>query len=119
MLCSSAVQRVQVEYQTEPQQEPPAQAAQQEQQQQPSAAATAAGIHHNWMEAATAVKAVTGVPWQQTLLFCPAAAVEAARLANKLGMACVRVPAASGLNVSCLRSGLETYSSKLEGDRGY
>lgn len=71
------------------------------------------------MEAAAAVKAVTGVSWQQTLLFCPAAAVDAARLSNKLGMACVRVPAASGLNVRCLRDGLEAYSSKLEADRGY
>lgn len=71
------------------------------------------------MEAAAAVKAVTGVSWQQTLLFCPAAAVDAARLSNKLGMACVRVPAASGLNVRCLRNSLEAYSSKLEADRGY
>jgi hypothetical protein len=71
------------------------------------------------MEAATAVKAALGVPWEQTLLLCPAAAVDAARLANKLGMACVRVAAATGLDVKCLRSGLETYSSKLESDRGY
>lgn len=72
----------------------------------------------SWMDAATAVKAATGVPWQQMLLFCPADALDAVRLANRLGMACVRVPA-EGLNVDALRSGLDAYSSKLESDRGY
>jgi hypothetical protein len=71
------------------------------------------------MRVASSIKSNLGVPWEQTLLFCSAAAVDAARLANKLGMACVRVPAASGLNVACLRQGLETYASKLENDRGY
>jgi hypothetical protein len=98
---------VQVEYQLPTQQQEPAD----QQQQQPVA-------QSSWTEAATAVKAAVGVPWEQTLLFCPAAAVDAARLANKLGMACVRV-AATGLDVNCLRNGLKAYSSKLESDRGY
>lgn len=71
------------------------------------------------MDAAATLKAQTGVAWQQMLMFCPAAAVDAARLANKLGIACMRVPAAGGLDVGSLRSGLELYSSKLESDRGY
>jgi hypothetical protein len=103
---------LQVEYQTAVQQQ--AQGSEQQQQQQLHAA-----VPGRWMDAAAAVKAQTGVSWQQMLLFCPFAAVEAARLANKLGMACVRVPAATGLDVNCLRGGLATYSSKLESDRGY
>jgi len=87
---------------------------QQEQQQQQQA-----DTNSSWMAAAGAVKAATGVPWQQMLMFCPFETLAAARMANKLGMACVRVPAATGLDVSSLRSGLELYRSKLESDRGY
>lgn len=75
--------------------------------------------HEDWMEAATALKGKTGVSWQQMLLFCPAAADGAARLAARLGMSCVRVPTPPGLNVSCLKKGLEMYTIKLESDRGY
>lgn len=106
-MCAYATS--QVEYQADVQQQ-----AQGSEQQQPQSS-----VPGSWMDAAAAVKGQTGVSWQQMLLFCPVAAVESARLANKLGMACVRVPSATGLNVNCLRSGLETYSSKLESDRGY
>jgi hypothetical protein len=112
-LQAAVPQQQQQQQEQEADSPPPQQQPSRQQQPQPGVDGAA------WKAAAAALKAQTGVPWQQMLLFAPAGAAEVTRMASRLGMCAVKLNAAAGLSVDALRSGLDAYAAKLEADRGY
>eukprot|EP00775_Hariotina_reticulata_P002638 gene2638-2939_t len=75
------------------------------------------GVPASWSAAASSLKTKLGTPWQHMLFF--SADPTAVRTAQRLGMASVGVPADKGLTEKELQAGLQAYTDKLEGDRGY